>query len=181
VITDKQKYAALLYYFVRQSREENPKFSFTDKFGASISAVLHGDTDPSPRQQAIIDKLYPPLKGTLRRINSRSVEFTKLGEEAFGRLAQNGAVVVRGRGKGQGSVAPDVVLKVGTSDKAVMAATSKSFDGFGMGVQLGALVGRSPDAKVWLVMLTAAEKNKVTLKTLIDNLGKALEVTDAVR
>lgn len=165
-ITDKQRFAALLYFYVREQMETDRTFSVNDTFGSNMYKVLKADYSPTPAQMKKILKLFPALEG----MRDEHGKLTAKGAKAFATLLEMKNAYIRGGGAGKGRQAPDILLK-----PVVAKEKSKDSD-FTMGLELGVLAMKCSNRADWLAVLEHAERAKMPLSVIVSGLKAAMVV-----
>lgn len=169
MITDKEKFAALIYYYIKDSKESDPKFKYANVIGESGCRILKGSLYPTRGMYAKIVKKYPALYGTLEHKSMRGAKLTDEGERAFAALLATGNAKLRRNHRGRvGAEATEISL----SDRAKVAAVRPAVIGRGssgpmMWARLGKLAMKSPDTAGWIQLLEDALKNHIPLNDLV--------------
>lgn len=165
MITDKEKYAALLYFHVKESKK-----AVAATVGKNAYKVLSGERFPSVADEKTAMRLFPEMRGMLDRSKRRRGALTPRSNEEFDKLFASGNARLRGR-DGQ-----DVPL---TNAKVAVVGVGSSM---GLGLRMAALVFKTPNGAEWIAMLEEAEKSKTGLTELVTGLRQLnKEISDGVR
>ena len=179
-ITDKQRFGALIYYYMREDLEADPTFTPNRRFGQNIHRPIRGESFPSPKETKALVKAYPRLDGMLKRLSPVRVELTDKAKKAFAALMAENNAWIRGQGGGKGSKVPDVLLRESPKAAVTPAKAKKApIGGFGVGLELGALAMRCSNAARWVAALDQAEQAKMPLAQVIAGLRQALTLEGA--